>query len=323
MNRYSLLNRFQGAWLGTAIGKALSENIQKSNWHKIINHQPSEGVLAGEKIAQILSHAKKHEQLDWNEIALNLKLQQCSCRSEEILCSILPLVLFAHDNLSWFEKQLQQLPLLNQNCSETKESILFWSNAIALILREKLNFTEGLDSIILDVGEQVSWSRQLNQAIILSSQGKSLQEVVEELHQEVQVDPIQTVVSPLVRHKAIALAWYCFQSSPENFDLCIRRAMNTGIYYSTVVVLTGALAGAYNGMTGIPLNWRLASQNNLIYPRLEQQSQHLFAAWSGMYQPKTNALTTSIVAAAGVIQPRSSLKIISQYQSEFSPSQDA
>ncbi|GAB4241431.1 MAG: hypothetical protein Kow0049_30060 [Stanieria sp.] len=304
MNRYSLLNRFQGAWLGSAIGKALTSNFQVSDWQKIVNAQPSEGMLAGEKIAQILCGCQRFEQLDWQKIFWELQLESLSCTNEEAVWIILPLVLLFHDNLFCFREQWQQLPWLYHQSLEVEEAICFWSEAIALTLREKLNFTESLDSIILDVEDQrASLVKQLNQALTLSSQGKSLQEVVEELDQEDQSNPMQ---------KAIALAWYCFYSSPENFSLCIRRAMNTGSQSLTIVILTGALAGAYNGMTGIPLNWRLASQNNAFYQRLEQQSQRLLATWSGMYQPNLETISTSIFAAAGVIQPRSSLKIISQ-----------
>jgi ADP-ribosylglycohydrolase len=189
------------------------------------------------------------------------------------------------------------------------DDILLWGYAIALVLRGKLNFTEGLDSIILSVGEQrTSLGKRLNQAVILSSQGNSLKELVEELDRADQRNPIQT---------AFLLAWYFFHSSPNNFSLCLRRAINTGLVNSNVVVLTGALAGAYNGMTGIPLNWRLASQNNLIYQRIEQQSQYLLASWSGMYQPNLSAISTSTFAAAGVIQPRSCLRIISQDDSNL------
>ncbi|BAU63079.1 hypothetical protein STA3757_04340 [Stanieria sp. NIES-3757] len=303
MNRYSLLNRFQGVWLGSAIGKALTSNFQASDWQKIVNCQPSQGMLAGEKIAQILCNCERIE-LDCQETSLTLELKKLSCCSEEVICSILPLVLLYHDNLSFFKEQWQQLPMLYHNYLEVEEAIYFWSEAIALILREKLNFTESLDSTILDVGDsKASLVKQLNQVLSLVSEGKSLQEVVEELDQEDQSHPMQ---------KAIALAWYCFHSSPENFSLCIRRAMNTGSQSLTVVVLTGALAGAYNGMTGIPLNWRLASQNNVFLQRLKQESQRLLAIWSGMYQPNLETISQSIFAAAGVIQPRSSLKIISQ-----------
>ncbi|AFZ37714.1 ADP-ribosylation/Crystallin J1 [Stanieria cyanosphaera PCC 7437] len=306
MNRYSLLNRFQGAWLGSAIGKALTSNLQASDWQKITYAQASEGMLAGEKIAQILCNCERIEQLDWQKIALELELEKLSHCSEEVICAVLPLVLLCHDNLYLFKEQWQRLSFFAHHCIEVKEAIYFFSKAIALILREKLNFTDGFDSIILDVGEPRAFLvKRLNQALILSSQGKSLQEVVEELDQEDQSHPMQN---------AIALAWYCFQSSPENFSLCIRRAMNTGSQCLTVVVLTGALAGAYNGRTGIPLSWRLASQNNGCYRRLEQESQRLLATWLGMYQPNLETISTSIVAAAGVIQPRASLKIISQQE---------
>ena len=114
---------------------------------------------------------------------------------------------------------------------------------------------------------------------------------------------------------AIALAWYCFATTPHDFSLSVRRAAKvTSEATWLTAALTGTLSGAYNGMAEISGYWR--TDNRDTQKQLEQQLfQRLFARWLGMYHREEAAslnLDLEAIALPGNIQPRQSLKIVSQ-----------
>jgi hypothetical protein len=73
------------------------------------------------------------------------------------------------------------------------------------------------------------------------------------------------------------------------------------------------LAGAYNGVSGIPLSWRLAAQKHPLFQESYQMAKQMFNHWVGIYQPSQMEVAPWIAChSVGIIQARSSLKIISQ-----------
>ncbi len=82
----------------------------------------------------------------------------------------------------------------------------------------------------------------------------------------------------------LALALYCFLSTPQDLRLSLQRAARCP-HAPSVCALTGALAGANNSVLGIPLSWRLSSEaplaGGLSRTALATLSHRLFAVWSG------------------------------------------
>ncbi|MGL5877062.1 MAG: hypothetical protein ACRC2V_04650, partial [Xenococcaceae cyanobacterium] len=88
----------------------------------------------------------------------------------------------------------------------------------------------------------------------------------------------------------------------------VTRARRLGDCLGTTAALTGALAGVYNSISGIPLTWILTCDRDV-----ERQATKLFASWAGIASARANSsLEIEAIAATSLIQPRSSLKIISQ-----------
>ena len=111
---------------------------------------------------------------------------------------------------------------------------------------------------------------------------------------------------PLGRaHTCIALAFYCFLSTPENFRLAVSRATRTSYQPHLTTALTGALAGAYNSIIGIPVSWRLTANRISQGTQRLSLAKRLIEVWAGVYD--VSVLTQDqplAVAAPRVIQPR-------------------
>ena len=82
--------------------------------------------------------------------------------------------------------------------------------------------------------------------------------------------------------------------------------MQTGYQPDVTSAISGALSGAYQGLIGIPVQWRLALRSNVdVEPNsslaqnptvesknwereLRQLADQLLAVWSGVYHPITS-----------------------------------
>ena len=292
--RYSLLHRFQGALLGSFLGEiAASPQWQRG---KLAVEQPfSSWQQIGLRILEILINSGQLSRQDWQRIhqqqPSNLKGTPAFAGSE-IAAIAVPLTLFFHDSPSCLQKHLLAGVETWQFSEEAWEDILVWAKTLALILREKLPlpylFTQ-MDSPLLE------------------QQGISLSQVIAQLSR--QFSPSQA---------AIALSLSCFAQTPEDFRLCVLRAAQTGSQSPSISALTGALAGAYNSVSGLPITWQLGIERHSTAQAITQRGCQLFAIWSGHYDlTSLDFLLKAAVASVQVLQPRSSLHLISQQEGQF------
>ncbi len=300
--RYSLFTRFESAWLGGMLGEALAHNNQQKDWLKIANYQPSIWIQQARAIAQSLCEIGRLEPQNGQKIEVGADSSQVISNSNQAALTALPIILFYHENFSFLAAQLRQNARYWQDSTVILEDVLIWGYILALALREKLDAKHLVDRVLVSVGaKQTPLIGQLEQIKIFLAQGRSLEQVVEKLSTRTNLSQV-----------ALSLAIYCFATTPEDFYLCIRRASSTGKLASLTTALTGILAGAYNGIVGIPLNWYVPSRTNSVYQAARQQAKHLYQAWSGIYQPEAAEISGLVVASPKVIQSRSSLSIISQ-----------
>lgn len=305
---YGLLDYFQGSWLGSIIGEAFASSQDSSERLKISQYQPESWLKPRSNIANCLFENRKYQ------IKPNIT-------SDRLAILFLPLILSNFDNGGLLRqlvavaagidpqapalKKGEQMTQSKSYCfvtTEDIEDVLIWGNAISLAIREKLDPRNLIRQILLGTGgKNTSLIQKLEiveQALI---DGKNLTSLVEDLSTPEN--------SP---HKAISLSLYCFCSTPKDFYLAVRRAANIGDKTTTTAALTGALAGSYNGVTGIPISWRMSGNKNLSYQQAMEQATKLFYTWSGSYDSATHNYDFKVVAAPKTIQPRSNLKIISQ-----------
>lgn len=292
--RYSLLSRFRG----TLVGAALGENFGS---HKEQHHHPSEGCKMAIRGAESLIGLGRLDVEDWRKrLILELPKQDTvNLISTGTIMAILPLVLFSHEYKAKLRQNLQQLTSIWQNDLELRDGALAVGYAIAQSLREKLKAATLIPKTIAFVQEsQTPLVQQLLAVQTLLEQGAGLEMAVTTLCRDAQPN-----ITP------IALAFYCFLGTLEDFRLSVTRASRTGYRPQMTCYLAGALSGAYNSIVGIPVGWRVdgseTSRENSATQLLRLADQ-LLAVWSGVYDTSTalQVQMSSAVASPRVIQPR-------------------
>lgn len=315
--KYSLLSRFRGALVGSLVGEMLGS----TSYQDLVLGRRALMPLKSEEIqpSPLLS--------EWSQIATcgtqsligngRLTLEEwvlpsgktpsslflpSADVSSEVAVAMLPIALFFHEDEIKLRQNLLQAATDWQQKPEVVEGALAVAYAIALALTEKLNVTTLIPQIITALGTQETpFVQQLEQIQRLLEQGASLDTTLTQLRREAQNrnEPLK------YHHTSVALAFYCFLSTPEDFRLCVNRAYRTHYHPQTTAALTGALAGVYNSIIGIPISWRLAANRISIGLHRLQLADRLLEVWSGVYDISASVESKRLtVAAPRVIQPR-------------------
>ncbi|HBL10810.1 MAG TPA: ADP-ribosylglycohydrolase family protein [Cyanobacteria bacterium UBA11162] len=323
--RYSLLSRFRGGLLGSWIGENLdsttyqwqvgfpaklphrqkTQNLEKELTHTLptISDWTQIGVCAGESLI-------RYGRLEVNDWMLEIDRTQSSlivfkgtAKSSETALATLPIALFFHDNPIRLRQHLLQASVLWQSQPDASSGVLAVALAIALALTEKLNPATLIPQILVELGiSQTPLVRKLEQVQTLVEQGADLETTLTQLRQDQGNQGKQQSCSDT----PIALAFYCFLTTPEDFRLAVTRAIRSNDQPQTTAALTGALSGVYNSISGIPVGWRISRRCLTSGIQRLELSDRLFAVWSGVCDSSAAKGYNAIaVAAPGVIQPRS------------------
>lgn len=316
--QYSLVSRFRGALLGSFLGEILS---RVSGNRRVLG-----------KVTLTLPDAEKAQSSqmlsDWSQIATcgteslircgrldledwllhagmtqsSLLLLKMAANSSEAAVATLPMALFFHEDEVKLRQQMLQAAAVWQQDSLSSEGVLAVAYAIALALTEKLDLTTLISRTLAYIGtSQTPLVQQLERVQTLLEQGAGLNTTLTELRRNAQRRGNLSTCPDT----PIALAFYCFLNTPEDFRLSVTRAIRTGYQPQTTTALTGALSGVYNGVSGIPLSWRLATNQTPAGVQQLQRADHLLAVWSGVYEVSATEQCLPIaVAAPHVIQPR-------------------
>jgi ADP-ribosylglycohydrolase len=153
--------------------------------------------------------------------------------------------------------------------------------AIAQSLTEKLEPRILIPQIVSFLGEtQTQIPQQLLKVNDLLNRGSGLETAQAELNRENK------------HSHAIAMAFYCFLSTLEDFRLSVLRATHNGdIWHSqTTGAITGALSGVYNSTAGIPVKWQVllspatpADRGLTNFSQMLELADTLATVWSGVY----------------------------------------
>lgn len=312
--QYSLLSRFRGALLGSLVGEILGSS--KASFPsrfllQVSQAQDHNPLVAPCPIAQLnwsqiatcgiesLIHCGRLDLEDWQHRSSkveSLSLLKNSANSSEAALATLPIALFFHDDQVKLRQKLQQTAAHWHQKEET-EAVLAVGYAIALALTEKLNH-DLIPQILIYLGNtQTPLGLKLQQVQNLLDTSAPLDSVVHLLRQEAKLQKDTDTIS------AIALAFYCFLSTPEDFRLSLSRASRISYQPQLTSALTGALAGAYNSHIGIPIGWRLAANKIKISTQRLQLAEQLLAVWSGAYGVSViEPLPWTAIAAPRVIR---------------------
>jgi hypothetical protein len=294
---YCLLERFQGAWLGSILGEALANNSIESREKQILNYHPVAWLQPRIEIAKSLwdptyDRARYPFLIDaniWEKV-------------DRLALLLLPLILLRGESRSWLTDFVAQNNFSAINSIENLEDVLIWGYAIFLALKEQLKSDSLIDQLLSGVEVK---DRLLQQRLELVNwavaKGMALHEAEAELKN--LGNPSQV---------AIAMSLYFLAATSQDFLLTFDRARAIKSKDIATMALTGALGGAMHGIFGIPGLWRIWGQNNQAYRQAESAATELFYIWSGAYFPSSEGTENVAIGITGTIQSRPNLQIISQ-----------
>ena len=232
--RYSLLNRFQGTFMGSLIGANISYTSLLYPWWFFIS----------QAIIKRLTQKGRLSSEDWSAITGehtffgdNSKLPSTG----ELVLGTLPLMVFFYDVPSLLWEQLHSLVVKWQLSLETLQEMMVWGELLALILRENLEIKEIVSQQLTYCQNQYNSCLRdsLKQVESFLQLRTPLRQVINYFHQQI-----------LLERSALPLAIYCFTVTLEDFSVAVLRAAQTKS--QVITTLVGALARAYNSCLGIP-----------------------------------------------------------------------
>ncbi|HEY9906148.1 MAG TPA: ADP-ribosylglycohydrolase family protein [Thermosynechococcaceae cyanobacterium] len=299
--RYSLLSRFQGALVGMELGEALEGSCKEGRSTSIAS--PVARTSLSTWPPRRLSCS---EQQGWGKVAVAIgeNILQSDGRSLHLepLASVpttaateaglilasLPIVLFLHDD----EMRLRQV-LSRMLNSGNLGGALAISFAIAQALRENL---EPLKLI----PQAIAFLELLSSVPAYPGLVQQLAQVQTALEQNISLHSIVTDLEPgSPADRAVALAFYCFLSSPEDLRLSLLRSTQVAPTQS-LSALTGAMSGAYNSTSSLPLTWRDQGEVQADSMALHQLGARLWTLWAGALS--SDLANTVAIAAPDVIR---------------------
>lgn len=303
---HNTYDRFGGSWWGGIIGQTIVNQADAltQSW-----------VLERRQIAEMLLS----EKLNRTNLASFLASQSADSRLNEVnnekyhsnLLSLLPSIILQTDEPNLYLRLMPDLKSGQANSNiVSNQNILIWGYLLTTVLNHQTHLWEQA----LSIEEIFNRNRMLKSPLIekLSivlqgiKSGSSLQQITEQLSSK---DQFQAT--------AIALAWYCFVTTPHDFKLSVQRAARVDSKLSWLTItLTSTLSGAYNGMTVILDNWRTDIEQNQSWQLENHLLLKLLRFWLGVYDVEQNYgaynLELDAIALPQFIQTRQSLKIISQ-----------
>jgi len=317
-----LLSRFQGVFLAARLGQDLEVAMQRLPPSAIwaawgwggrsprLPSAPSPGwmdvALAG---TTLLIHSGNWDLANPSVTTLPVfnalnQVRSASSHpptSAELAIATLPVLLFFHEDGAMLRQHLHTT-LERWQCPITAEPEVL---AVAWVMAASLQ-----DQSVPDI-----LSSLLAQVRSLEQRTDNFLPILECLSALLQQRAgLQSAVSQLLSGQenrdggAIALALYCFLSTPEDFGLCVGRAIHANSGMAGLVALTAALSAANTGITGLPLDWQ-PMQREPVFPSgqpgetLADLAGRLLAVWAGVVQPTAEIANHPTIAPAGSFRP--------------------
>lgn len=322
--QYSLLSRFRGTLLGAAVGEALAYSSGQSTlgWQDL-GQGPRLGLPQNESAP--LSQLVRLQAETLIDGGLDLKYwarrdaTSPGLLPAQVIAGTLPVILFFHEDEAKLGQKVAQTTRLWQAPTALRYGTLALAYAIAQALGERL------DPATL-IAQTAAYLRQLS-----CQQDRDDPELLTllVLLEQVQVhlaqgSGLETTLAQLLKlpapakslSVAIALAFYCFLSTPEDYRLAVTRAVRAAHQPQLTALVAAVLSGAHNSSAGVPPGWRVSLSQWLSAPVPSQQptaetivplADQLMAAWSGIYEPTDSRLDPDqgpAVAAPGILRPR-------------------
>ncbi len=280
--QHALLNRFQATLLGAVLGEAIGLQHQKNPSLKL-------GSVSKEPVPKLqwapLTYFYAQQLIQHNRFEIaDLFKEQIPQTTAEAMIALLPVALFSHEDRSKLWQNLEHPAILGNSKLDPLE-LFAVGCTIAAALQETLDPLTLIPAVSTHLK---SLSGDEETAI------QQLQRVQRLLNEQAGLETAVTLLTSQTINPEIGLALYCFLSTPHDLRLALMRSAQTGARSAVICAITGALSGAFNSMSGIPIEWQLAldswvtpSQEVITQFELLELANRLLASWSGVYDPLT------------------------------------
>jgi hypothetical protein len=316
---HNTYDRFCGSWWGSIIGQTMVNQINQldapltQSW--LLERRQITEMMLAQKLSttEVVSFLAVQSVASIPHAANNLP-------DHSNLLSLLPLIIFQTDKTNFYLELTQQSNLklanLDSNINNNiflGQDILIWGYLLTTVLNHQPKIYQKKllikNLINHDLMSKSPLIEMLNIVVQGIASGSSLEQLTEQLLAKDQLPAT-----------AIALAWYCFATTPHDFKLSVQRAARVDSKLAWLTTsLTSTLSGAYNGMTTISGNWRAKIEQNQSWHLENDLLLKSFRFWLGIYavnrDQQSCKLELNAIASPQFIQPRQSLKIISQSSS--------
>jgi ADP-ribosylglycohydrolase len=287
--RYSPTSRFRGTFLGAFLGGSLASDgeIQFQSYLDL-----GRMAILG---TQSLIALGRLDLDDWigRQQQESHHLAATDDISIKIIIATLPVALFFHENPIKLRQNLLRVLKIWDDDPVVRDGTLAVAYAISLALTEKLDPLTLIPQTISFIGETpTSIPKKLLRVQNLLEQGAGLSIAQAEFAREEKLS------------NTIAMAFYCFLSTLEDFRLAVLQATHNGnsqmqdataLNSQATGAITGALSGAYNSTGGIPVNWQvlLLQRNSPVwgvtsFSQMLKLTDAFVAVWSGVYNLALN-----------------------------------
>ncbi|MBE8969472.1 ADP-ribosylglycohydrolase family protein [Nostocales cyanobacterium LEGE 12452] len=287
--RYSPISRFKGTLLGALLGGSLASGgkVQFESYLDL-------GRMAVLGIQSLIVLGRLDLD-DWIERQQEESLHLVATDDISIkrIIATLPVALFFHENPIKLRQNLLRVLKIWEDDPVVRDGTLAVGYAIALALNEKLDPLTLIPQTISFIGETPTLiPKKLLRVQSLLEQGAGLSTTQAEFAKEEKVS------------NSIAMAFYCFLSTLEDFRLTLLQAThnhNSQLQGATLLnsqatgAIAGALSGAYNGTGGIPVNWQvlLLQRNSPVwgltsFSQVLELTDAFVGVWSGVYNLTLN-----------------------------------
>ncbi|BAY86946.1 hypothetical protein NIES267_64570 [Calothrix parasitica NIES-267] len=269
--RYSLTSRIQGTLIGALLGQSLATTKEEPLYCKAAV-QGIYSLLQSQGGFNLEEYHKQFQQQDWDsDIADDLMLLNS-------ILATLPVALFFHENHLKLRENLL-LIIKDLNHPLIRDGVLSVCYLIAQSLNEKINPNTLVSEITYFIGEtKTGIPEKLQKVNNLIVENAGYFELQNCLDKENSISNI------------IAVAFYCFVSTKEDFRLTCLRAIKNQRNSRVCGAIAGAISGAYNSMAGIPTTWHLgldeaelAQWGLTSFSQVVKLADALVAVWSGAY----------------------------------------
>ena len=306
----SLLSRFRGLFLGAVLGEAYAHHQTQSDstpvpasWSARPPGTPEFTVCLSQTIATATTTLLQQQ---WQPATATPVTLPCEPTESEALVALLPVILYLHETPMQLRLQLPQyLPPAATAELEGTTGVL--AGAIAHMLQEQCQPETLIPHLLADLSPPDT---------LLSQQLRTVQTL---LHARTSLNAAVQALVPAAETwgvgSAIALALYCWLSTPEHWLLSVQRisripdAQVLPSHKVLSAVLTGALSGVYNGQFGIATPWQLHQMTAVWDPSLPSPAEilslgdQLLAAWSGCLQPLDMAVDAEKMQGVAISAP--------------------